>query len=126
MAEILTRQPFFWKNLDLKKDFESEMIGVMQKQMIDIMAKLKNAQTALEASAEGMRNSILGGDKAKKDSASIAVVDEYLKKNSYKLVDPLSLADKLQSLKEEREDLYKELDTAVKISNATTMIQVNF
>ena len=34
------------KNLDLKKDFESEMIGVMQKQMIDIMAKLKNAQTA--------------------------------------------------------------------------------
>ena len=33
------------KNLDLKKDFESEMIGVMQKQMIDIMAKLKNAQT---------------------------------------------------------------------------------
>ena len=114
------------KNLDLKKDFESEMIGVMQKQMIDIMAKLKNAQTALEASAEGMRNSILGGDKAKKDSSSIAVVDEYLKKNSYKLVDPLSLADKLQSLKEEREDLYKELDTAVKISNATTMIQVNF
>ena len=67
-----------------------------------------------------------GGDKAKKDSASIAVVDEYLKKNSYKLVDPLSLADKLQSLKEEREDLYKELDTAVKISNATTTIQVNF
>ena len=63
---------------------------------------------------------------AKKDSASIAVVDEYLKKNSYKLVDPLSLADKLQSLKEEREDLYKELDTAVKISNATTTIQVNF
>ena len=53
-------------------------------------------------------------------------MDEYLKKNSYKLVDPLSLADKLQSLKEEREDLYKELDTAVKISNATTMIQVNF
>jgi len=53
-------------------------------------------------------------------------VDEYLKKNSYKLVDPLSLADKLQSLKEEREDLYKELDTAVKISNATTTIQVNF
>ena len=53
-------------------------------------------------------------------------LDEYLKKNSYKLVDPLSLADKLQSLKEEREDLYKELDTAVKISNATTTIQVNF
>ena len=111
---------------DINKAALLEMIGVMQKQMIDIMAKLKNAQTALEASAEGMRNSILGGDKAKKDSASIAVVDEYLKKNSYKLVDPLSLADKLQSLKEEREDLYKELDTAVKISNATTMIQVNF
>ncbi|MFR4512274.1 MAG: hypothetical protein ACLT4E_09550 [Clostridium sp.] len=43
------------------------------------MAKLKNADCP-GSFCRRMRNSILGGDKAKKDSASIAVVDEYLKK----------------------------------------------
>lgn len=114
------------KQLRLKCDFESELVAVMQNQMIDTMEKLKRAQTSLESSAEVMRNNILGGDKVKKDSASLAVVDEYLKANSYKLIDPLGLAEKLKQLKDEREDLYNELDTAIKISNATTTIQVDF
>ena len=62
----------------------------MQNQMVEVMES-KKAQTSLEASAEEMRNSILGSDKSKKDAASMAVVDEYLKTNRYKLVDPLNL-----------------------------------
>lgn len=114
------------KQLRLKCDFESELIEVMQNQLIDSMEKLKRAQTSVEASAEVMRNNILGGDKLKKDSASLAVVDEYLKTNSYKLIDPLGLTEKLKQLKADRENLYNELDTAIKISNATTTIQVDF
>ena len=109
-----------------KRDFESEAIQVMQSQLVDMVEKLKKAQTALEASAEVMRNNILGGDKAKKDAASLAVVDEYLKANRYLLVDPLNLSEKIVQMKAEREDLYNELDTAIKISNATTTIQVDF
>ena len=114
------------KNMMAKRDFESEMILVMQNQMVDVMEKLKTSQAALEASAEQMRNNILGGEKTKKDSASIAVVDEYLKANQYKLVDPLDLSKKLTQLKADREDLLNELDTAIKISNATTTITVSF
>ena len=109
-----------------KRDFESEAIQVMQSQLVDMVEKVKKAQTALEASAEVMRNNILGGDKAKKDAASLAVVDEYLKANRYLLVNPLNLSEKIVQMKAEREDLYNELDTAIKISNATTTIQVDF
>ena len=52
--------------------------------------------------------------------------DEYLKTNRYKLVDPLNLTEKLAQMKTDRDALYSELDTAIKISNATTKIQVNF
>ena len=109
-----------------KRDFESEAIKVMQSQLVDMVEKVKKAQTALEASAEVMRNNILGGDKTKKDAASLAVVDEYLKTNRYLLVDPLNLSEQITKMKAEREDLYNELDTAIKISNATTSIQVDF
>lgn len=114
------------KKMMPKCDFESEMLRVMQKQLMDSMEKMKAAQTSLEAAAEQMRSNILGSEKAKKDSASIAVVDEYLKANQYKLVDPLDLSKRIQQLKAEREELLNELDTAIKISNATTTIVVDF
>ena len=124
--ENIRRTPLFDDSRTIKGDFETEAIQLMQNQMGEVMEKVKKAQTSLEASAEEMRNSILGSDKAKKDAASMAVVDEYLKTNRYKLVDPLNLTEKLAQMKTDRDALYSELDTAIKISNATTKIQVNF
>ena len=124
--ENIRRTPLFDDSRTIKGDFETEAIQLMQNQMVEVMEKVKKAQTSLEASAEEMRNSILGSDKAKKDAASMAVVDEYLKTNRYKLVDPLNLTEKLAQMKTDRDALYSELDTAIKISNATTKIQVNF
>lgn len=124
--ENIRRTPLFDDSRTIKGDFETEAIQLMQNQMVEVMEKVKKAQTSLEASAAEMRNSILGSDKAKKDAASMAVVDEYLKTNRYKLVDPLNLTEKLAQMKTDRDALYSELDTAIKISNATTKIQVNF
>lgn len=124
--ENIRRTPLFDDSRTIKGDFETEAIQLMQNQMVEVMEKVKKAQTSLEASAEEMRNSILGSDKAKNDAASMAVVDEYLKTNRYKLVDPLNLTEKLAQMKTDRDALYSELDTAIKISNATTKIQVNF
>lgn len=88
--ENIRRTPLFDDSRTIKGDFETEAIQLMQNQMVEVMEKVKKAQTSLEASAEEMRNSILGSDKAKKGAASMAVVDEYLKTNRYKLVDPLT------------------------------------
>ena len=83
---------------------------------------VKNSQ--LQATAENMRLSILGKDSKTKDEKPLGVVDTYVKENTTELVDPLDVKKKLEALEEKRNTLLKELDTQIKVSNATTFIEV--
>ena len=82
----------------------------------------KNSQ--LQATAENMRLSILGKDSKTKDEKPLGVVDAYVKENTTELVDPLDVKKKLEALEEKRNTLLTELDTQIKVSNATTFIEV--
>lgn len=83
---------------------------------------LKNNQ--LQATAENMRLSILGKDSKTKDEKPLGVVDAYVKENTTELVDPLDVKKKLEALSEKQATLLTELDTQIKVSNATTFIEV--
>lgn len=83
---------------------------------------LKNSQ--LQSTADGMRLSILGKDAKNKDDKPLGVVDAYVKENTTELVDPLDVKKKLEALEEKRSKLLTELDTQIKVSNATTFIEV--
>lgn len=83
---------------------------------------LKNSQ--LQSTAENMRLSILGKDSKTKDEKPLGVVDAYVKENTTELVDPLDVKKKLEVLEEKRNTLLMELDTQVKVSNATTFIEI--
>lgn len=80
----------------------------------------------LEMRADEMRNSILGKEnKAKENSSeSMGVVDEYVKKNTTTLQDPIDAKKTLEDLKDNKEKLLRELDTKIKVANATTYIEV--
>lgn len=82
----------------------------------------KNSQ--LQSTAESMRLSILGKDSKTKDDKPLGVVDAYVKENTTGLVDPLDVQKKLELLEEKRNTLLTELDTQIKVSNATTFIEV--
>lgn len=82
----------------------------------------KNSQ--LQSTAEEMRLSILGKDSKTKDEKPLGVVDAYVKENTTELVDPLDVKKKLEALEEKRNTLLTELDTQIKVSNATTFIEV--
>ncbi len=82
----------------------------------------KNSQ--LQSTAEEMRLSILGKDSKTKDEKPLGVVDAYVKENTTELVDPLDVRKKMEALKEKRSTLLTELDTQIKVSNATTFIEV--
>lgn len=84
--------------------------------------EMKNSQ--LQSTAEEMRLSILGRDTKTKDEKPLVVVDAYVKENTTELVDPLDAKKKLELLEEKRSTLLTELDTAIKVSNATTFIKV--
>lgn len=82
----------------------------------------KNSQ--LQSTAEEMRLSILGKDTKAKDDKPLGVVDAYVKENTTELVDPLNVKKKLEALEEKRNTLLTELDTQIKVSNATTFIEL--
>ena len=71
-----------------------------------------------------MRMSILGKDTKVKDDKPLEVVDTYVKENTTELVDPLNIKEKISLLKEKRDTILSELDTQIKVSNATTFIEI--
>lgn len=50
--------------------------------------------------------------------------EAYIKENTRELVDPLDVRKKLDALEEKQNKLLKELDTQIKVSNATSMIEI--
>ena len=59
-----------------------------------------------------------------KDDKPLGVVDAYVKENTTELVNPLDIKKKIESLEEKNNTLLKELDTQIKVSNATTLIEI--
>lgn len=74
--------------------------------------------------AENMRLSILGNDSKAKDDKPLEVVDTYMLENTAELVDPLDVQKKVGEIQEKRAKLLSELDTQIKVSNATTFIEI--
>ena len=111
-------------NYDGNADFE----GMLQRKMESELQKrlqfteLKNKQ--LQSTAEEMRLSILGKDSKVRDEKPLAVVEAYVKENTTELADPLDVKAKVEALKEKRDTLLTELDTKIKVSNATTFIEL--
>lgn len=86
------------------------------------LAEMKNKQ--LQTTAESMRLSILGKDTKVKDEKPLEVVEAYVKENTTELVDPLEVSKKIAELQEKQDTLLSELDTQIKVSNATTFIEI--
>jgi len=105
-------------------DFE----GQLQKKMENTLsAKLDTIETKnkiLQSTAENMRLSILGKDTKVKDDKPLEVVEAYVRENTTELVDPLDLKAKIAELNDRRMNLLRELDTQIKVSNATTFIEI--
>lgn len=109
-------------------DGEADFEGILKSKMQDEYNErvrtcdLKNSQ--LQNTAESMRLSILGKDSKTKDDKPLGVVDAYVKENTTELVDPLDIKKKIESLEEKNNTFLKELDTQIKVSNATTLIEI--
>ena len=105
-------------------DFEGLLVGKMKNEYNERVrtCDLKNGQ--LQNTAESMRLSILGKDTKTKDDKPLGVVDAYVKENTTELMDPLDIKKKIETLEEKTNTLLKELDTQIKVSNTTTLIEI--
>ena len=85
---------------------------------------LEEKNQALQTTAANMRLTILGKEKPSKDDIGLEVVETYIKENTMEFVDPLGVLKKVEELKQKRATLLAELDTMIKVSNATTFIEI--
>lgn len=105
-------------------DFEGNLQNKMKAEYNERVRFCDNKNSQLQSTAEDMRLSILGRDNKTKDDKPLSVVEAYVKENTTELVDPLDVKKKLEALEEKRSTLLTELDTQIKVSNATTFIDV--
>lgn len=104
-------------------DFEGKMISRMSNSLSGCIRSIAEANSRVEATAENMRTSILGRDAKQKDDKPLEVVDSYVKENTSVLLDPLGVQDMIAKIGEKRDNMLRDIDTKIKVSNATTYIE---
>lgn len=106
-------------------DFETILRNKMEENYYEVLELKDLRNRRLEEDAEKMRLSILGKDGKYKDDKPLSVVDAYINENTVELIDPLNVLDEIESLKDKHTTLLSELETKIKISNATTFIEIH-
>lgn len=107
-----------------RTDFEGALLHRMENVYSAQVAAIDTRNRQLQTTAEGMRLSILGRDTKAKDDKPLEVVEAYVRENTTVLVDPLEILKLIEAMKEKRETLLRELDTQIKVSNATTYVEI--
>ena len=110
---------------DGKADFETTLFQKMKRAYDDCITTMELKNEALAETAEQMRLSILGKETKVKNDKPLEVVETYVKENSMELADPLNIVSKMEQLQERKDKLLSELETQIKVSNATTFIVLN-
>ena len=109
---------------DDRADFEGALLRKMENDFQSQIQNIDAKNRQLQATAENMRLSILGKDSKVKDDKPLEVVEAYVRENTAVLVDPLDIQKQMDAIKEKRETLLRELDTQIKVSNATTYVEI--
>lgn len=104
-------------------DFESILYTKMGEEYATAVVEMDKRNQQLRATAENMRLSILGKESKTKEGKPLEVVDAYVKENTTELVDPLDVIQKLMELKEKHDTFLKEVETGIKVANATTYVE---
>ena len=110
---------------DGKADFETTLYQKMKRAYEDCVTTMEVKNDALAETAEQMRLSILGRETKVKSDKPLEVVETYIKENSMELADPLNIVSKMEQLQERKDKLLSELETQIKVSNATTFVVLN-
>ena len=97
----------------------------MQHDFNQVLNEINDKNSILEETAENMRLSILGKETKGKDERTLDVVESYVNENKAELVNPLDILQKIEELRQKRMQLQKELETQIKVSNATTFITIS-
>ena len=106
-----------------KAQFEVKLANASQESYDGTVRRASMANSLLAQRAETMQSAILGKESANKEARPLDVIDTYIRENTVDVIDPMNAIETAQVLREKIDADVKMLDTAIKVSNATTTIE---
>ena len=109
-------------------ELESMLINTMGSQYKFAQAEV-NRQNGnnLEERADQYVTAIYGQKEGKTATADIEKVrKDFLESNSYEIIDPINVPEKLEALRKKIDDFMTEVDSALSVSNALTEITIEY
>ncbi len=109
-------------------EFETMLINVMDMQYKQALAEV-NRQNGnnLEERADQYVTAIYGQKEGKTNSADIDKVrKDFLEANSYEIVDPINVPEKVEELRQKIDAFMADVDSALSVSNALTEITIEY
>lgn len=109
-------------------EFEAMLINAMNNQYEMAQAEVKRQnENNLEQRADQYVTAIYGQKEGKTNSADIDKVrKDFLEANSYEIIDPINVPEKIEKLKNKIDNFMAEVDSALSVSNALTEITIEY
>lgn len=120
-AAINLRKTLATKNDE--KDLNGALIFKLQVLLGSANDFIAKSEEAANKQRESMCNAVASSDNEKISGDSLNSINAYCDGLVYKMVDPLNIKDMYDELSSEREELKANIESAIKISNATTFIE---
>ena len=109
-------------------EFETMLVNIMSDQYKSAQVEV-NRQNGynLEERADQYVTAIYGQKDGKTATADIEKVrKDFLEANSYEIIDPINVPEKLEELRKKIDDFMAEVDSALSVSNALTKITIEY
>lgn len=105
-------------------DFLGKMLETLEDQHESMICKAAELNDKADRQAEKLKESFVGKDGNKKISdEDISGLDKLTDGLKAERIDPIKIAEKIEELREKRNSILKKIDTAIKVSNATTKVR---
>lgn len=104
-------------------DFRGMLISRMTDNLCDAKEHIARTQSVADKQREVMTSNISSNEKKELTTDALRGIDTYCENLVSVLVDPVNVEDKLGELTAERDELISNLESAIKISNATTYVE---
>lgn len=105
-------------------DFTGRLISVLERQFASVSATANELNAKADRELEQYKDNMTSGDKAKELTPAVTqTLESLVADNRADIIDPIGVEKEIKKLEDKYETLKKELDSAIKVSNATTFVE---
>lgn len=122
-AAINLRKSLLHTSVSNGTNFEKNLIRKMQREFDEAKVTISRSQEVADRQREAMTNSLASIEKKNLNEDSLNSISAYCDNLVYRLVDPIGVENTIFELKKKQEELVTGLESAIKISNATTYVE---